>query len=157
MKTLPWNASKSTRLQQRLDDHLLAVLRKRLAAVGIPEEALEERTPLAVTPPGVGAPGDQGAAQSAAAAGCPMHAAAAASSNGTSNGAAAEECPFHTAADSRATSPVPSSSSSSSSGQDPSALFGSTKDILSLALKLSVKDGALDREQLLSQVGVVGV
>lgn len=58
MKFLPWNRSKVARLQQQLEGHLLVILKKRLAQMGIPESSLER------------GPGSVGAARSSAS--CPV-------------------------------------------------------------------------------------
>jgi len=169
MKNLPWNKSKTARLQEQLDKQLLDILMERLAHMGIPESALEHTassssnsSSSSVLPEG-------------AAGGCPMHGAVAATSSSSSSGLATtttaavaaavaddtstsgapSECPFHAAtpdatATTTTTSSRSSSSSSSSSAADVAML--EAKDILSLAVKLSASEGQLDKEVLLSQM-----
>ena len=164
MKNLPWNKSKTARLQEQLDKQLLDILRERLAHMGIPESALEHSassssnsSSSSVLPEG-------------ATGGCPVHGAVAATSSSSSSGLATttavaaavaddtstsgapSECPFHAATpDATATTTTTSSSSSSSSNAVDMAML-EAKDILSLAVKLSASEGQLDKEVLLSQM-----
>lgn len=143
MKDLPWNKSKTVRLQEQLDSQLMNILRKRLKGMGITVQQQQQQQ------------------QSSTAPKCPvpgMSAAATATrtiSSSSSTSSTPSECPFQEAA--------VANGSSSSSGNEritaPAASAATTeqmmldsKDILTLAVKLSQQDGAIDLEMLLSQM-----
>lgn len=147
MKGLPWNVSKTQRLQQQLDSQLMSILVKRLAEMGISVQQQQQPVVSSV---------------SGSTAKCPVpgvSAAVAAASNGSSS-----KRPI---ASSQAVSSTSSASSSSSDAecpfQDTDTSAGATsaeteqlmldsKDILSLAVKLCRQEsggGKLDLEMLL--------
>jgi hypothetical protein len=172
MKNLPWNKSKTARLQEELDQQLLAILRERLAHMGIAASALEggvsDTSDTSSSSSGTSRSSSSSSSSSSnsssslgagsGSGGCPMHAAGAeissssSSSSGMAAGAAGAEgvqglsqCPVHAAANPDATA-----SSSSANALDVAML--EAKDILSLAVKLSESVGYLDKEVLLSQM-----
>jgi hypothetical protein len=150
MKTLPWNVSKTERLQQQLDSQLMAILVKRLQEMGI---SVDRQAAAALA--GADVVGDTAAAK------CPFAGVSAAVS-----AAAAVDTSQRTSSSNEG---VTSSSGSSSSSSDVECPFGDTgtggeasaateqmmldsKDILMLAVKLCQKesvDGSLDLEMLL--------
>jgi len=120
MKQLPWNQARSQRLQAALDEQLLAILHRRLAAMGIQA-------------------GKNSSSSSS-------------SSSSGGSGSNAGACPFHSAAGSAA---GPAGSSAAADGEE--ALEGGmssssgARDILSLAVEASARDGEVDEQMLLSQ------
>ena len=126
MKNLPWNKDKTSQLQAEYDKQLLPILLNRLAEIGIAVSEEEKQQLLS---------------------GAPSRAASPASG----------KCPFPGVHSSRSSS----SHSSSSEAQCPMASAAATeaamldsKDILSLAVKLSQQEGAdsVDLQVLMSQM-----
>lgn len=117
MKKLPWNQAKARRLQADLDEQLLAILRRRLAAMGMQ----------------TGASSSSGSA----------------SSSGSSGGG----CPFHSAAGAADGAAAAAVAAASGSGASNTSGSSEARDILSLAVETSAREGAVDERELLSQVG----
>ncbi|WIA29722.1 hypothetical protein OEZ86_012202 [Tetradesmus obliquus] len=173
MKDLPWNVSKTQRMQQQLDSQLMAILVKRLQEMGISvdRQAAAALAGTDVVGGSVASSAGTGASSSSSssAAKCPFPGVAAAVS-----AAAAPDTAQRTTltSSSSSSSSAASGSSSSSSSGDAECPFGDTgtggeasaateqmmldsKDILMLAVKLCQKesvDGSLDLEMLLSQM-----
>lgn len=135
MKHLPWNQDKTRRLQAEYDRQLLPILLKRLSEMGIEVSAEEQQRLLS----------GQSSRPSSSSGKCPIPG-------------------IHTTSSSTSTAQHGSSSSSSGAAQCPMAVAASTealmsdsRDILSLAVRLSQQQGAadgsgLDLEVLMSQM-----
>jgi hypothetical protein len=167
MKTLPWNVSKTQRLQQQLDSQLMAILVKRLQEMGI---SVDRQAAAALAGTDVVADSvtsssatSASSSSSSSAAKCPFPGV----SEAFSAAAAADSTAQRTILTSSSSSSVASSTGSSSSdaecpfqdtdtGGAASAateqLMLDSKDILMLAVKLCQQesaDGSLDLEMLL--------
>jgi hypothetical protein len=159
MKTLPWNVSKTQRLQQQLDSQLMAILIKRLQEMGISvdRQAAAALAGTDVVTDSVTSSASTAASSSSAAGKCPFP------------GVSAAVSAADTAQPTTLTTTSSSTSAASGSGSEAECLFQDTdtggeasaateqmmldsKDILMLAVKLCQKesaDGSLDLEMLL--------
>jgi hypothetical protein len=139
MKNLPWNKEKTTRLQEEYDKQLLPILLKRLGDMGITVSQEEQQRLLS---------GQPSRAESPSGGKCPIPG-------------------IHSSSSTPSSTPSSSSSASSSSSSEAAscpmasaaateAVMQDSKDILTLAVKLSQQQGAdgagVDLQVLMSQM-----
>lgn len=177
LKDLPWNKAKSAKLQRDLDERLLAILARRLEELGVQLPGAGSTKSLANGSGhhATGGPDAHGVQSHGVApqAACPFHDTASGSqqpSAASSSSRSSMQDVGSTGTTSSSSHSQPAPASATDSGQCPMAQLGSileaadtehdeavlknsnSKDILSLAVQLSLKQGSVDTDMLLSQM-----